>query len=259
VDGVDLVDSIQNRLMSRLAQRERPLSPLGLLRPLSPTPRTTRPNRLASSKTYPLGLLHTPFMEEAFLVTRRSLVQRLSNLEDHRIWQEFFETYWRLIYSVARKAGLDAFEAEEAVQETVISVVRKIPEFRYDPDIGSFRGWLLTLAKWRIADQFRKRQSKEAIDLEEGLIEQPWFTEAWNQEWENHLLTASLERLKQKTSLSQFQVFECYVIKGWPARKVAKELQVSVGSVYLAKNRLLPILKEIMARVEKGEHEPTRT
>jgi transposase len=49
------------------------------------------------------------------------------------------------------------------------------------------------------------------------------------------------------------------VIKGWPARKVAKELQVSVGSVYLAKNRLLPILKEIMARVEKGEHEPTRT
>jgi RNA polymerase sigma factor (sigma-70 family) len=198
-------------------------------------------------------------MEEAFLATRLSLVQRLSNLEDHRTWQEFFETYWRLIYSVARKAGLDEFEAEEAVQETVISVVRKIPQFRYDPNIGSFRGWLLTLAKWRIADQFRKRRSNEAIDLEAGLIEQPWFTEAWNQEWENHLLTASLERLKQKTSLSQFQVFECYVIKGWPARKVAKELQISVGSVYLAKNRLLPILKEIMARVEKGEHEPTRT
>jgi RNA polymerase sigma factor (sigma-70 family) len=198
-------------------------------------------------------------MEEAFLATRRSLVQRLSNLEDHRTWQEFFETYWRLIYSVARKAGLDEFEAEEAVQETVISVVRKIPQFRYDPNIGSFRGWLLTLAKWRIADQFRKRHSKEAIDLEAGLIEQPCFTEAWNQEWENHLLTASLERLKQKTSGSQFQVFECYVIKGWPARKVAKELQISVGSVYLAKNRLLPILKEIMARVEKGEHEPTRT
>jgi RNA polymerase sigma factor (sigma-70 family) len=198
-------------------------------------------------------------MEEAFLATRRSLVQRLSNLEDHRTWQEFFETYWRLIYSVARKAGLDDFEAEEAVQETVISVVRRIPEFRYDPNIGSFRGWLLTLARWRIADQFRKRQSREAIDVETASIEQPWFTEAWNEEWETHLLNASLERLKQKTSLSQFQVFECYVIKGWPAQKVAQELQVSVGSVYLAKNRLLPILKEIMARVEKGEHEPTRT
>jgi RNA polymerase sigma factor (sigma-70 family) len=198
-------------------------------------------------------------MEEAFLATRRSLVQRLSNLEDHRTWQEFFETYWRLIYSVARKAGLDQFEAEEAVQETVISVVRQIPEFRYDPNIGSFRGWLLTLAKWRITDQFRKRKSKEAIDLEATVIERPGFTEAWNQEWENHLLTASLERLKQKTSLAQFQVFECYVIKGWPAQKVAKELQVSVGSVYLAKNRLLPILREIMVRVEKGDHEPTRT
>jgi RNA polymerase sigma-70 factor (ECF subfamily) len=197
-------------------------------------------------------------MEEAFLATRRSLIDRLSNLEDNRTWREFFETYWRLIYSVARKAGLDQFEAEEAVQETVISVVRKIPEFRYDPNVGTFRGWLLTLARWRIADQFRKRQSKQAIDPEAATIEEPWFSEVWNHEWETHLLTTSLERLKGKTSLAQFQVFECYVIKGWPAQKVAKELQVSIGSVYLAKNRLLPMLKEIMARVEKGEHEPMR-
>ena len=198
-------------------------------------------------------------MEEAFLATRRSLVQRLSNLEDQRTWQEFFETYWRLIYSVARRAGLNAFEAEEAVQETIISVVRKIPNFKYDPNVGTFRGWLLTLARWRITDQLRKRRSQEAIDLEATSIEQPWFAETWNLEWETHLLTASLERLKQKSNLAQFQIFDCYVIKGWPAQKVAKELQVSVGSVYLSKNRLLPILKEIMARVEKGEHEPTRT
>jgi RNA polymerase sigma factor (sigma-70 family) len=203
-------------------------------------------------------------MPESFLATRRSLVQRLSNLGDHRTWQEFFETYWRLIYSVARKAGLNNFEAEEAVQETIISVVRKIPDFRYDPSIGTFRGWLLTIARWRIADQFRKRVNQETVALEgasiEGAsLEHQRFTETWNQEWETHLLTASLERLKSKSSLAQFQVFECYVVKGWPAQKVAKELQVSIGSVYLAKNRLLPVLKEIMARVEKGEHEPAGT
>ena len=38
--------------------------------------------------------------------TRRSLVERLTDLGDQRKWQEFFETYWRLIYGVARKAGL---------------------------------------------------------------------------------------------------------------------------------------------------------
>ena len=66
-------------------------------------------------------------MEEAFLATRHSLVQCLSNLEDQRTWQEFFETYWRLIYSVARRAGLNAFEAEEAVQETIIQSSAKFP------------------------------------------------------------------------------------------------------------------------------------
>ena len=50
-------------------------------------------------------------------VTRESLVGRLVNLDDRARWQEFFDTYWRLIYSVARKAGLTDAEAQDVVQE----------------------------------------------------------------------------------------------------------------------------------------------
>ena len=200
-------------------------------------------------------------MEGRFLATRRSLIRRLADLGDQSAWREFFGTYWSLIYSVARQTGLDEFESEEAVQETVISVARKIAEFRYDPSLGTFRGWLLTLARWKISDQFRKRLKAEdpATETQIAALEQPRFADIWDAEWEKHLVKTSLEKLKQKSSLEQFQIFECYVIKGWPARKVAKELQVSVGSVYLAKNRLLPIFQEITARVEKGGNERSST
>ena len=70
---------------------------------------------------------------DPFLVTRRSLVERLANRSDQRVWQEFFDTYWKLIYSVARKAGLSDAEAQDAVQETIINVAQKIQGFRYDP------------------------------------------------------------------------------------------------------------------------------
>ena len=40
--------------------------------------------------------------------TRKSLIARLENWEDQRTWDEFYRTYWRLIYSVALKAGCDA-------------------------------------------------------------------------------------------------------------------------------------------------------
>src|SRR5499426_3368141 len=96
------------------------------------------------------------------IATRRSLVDRLANWDDQRRWQEFFDTYWKLIYSAARKSGLTDTEAQEVVQETVISVAKNIDRLDYDPAIGSFKGWLLQITRWRIADQFRKREPGNA-------------------------------------------------------------------------------------------------
>lgn len=104
-----------------------------------------------------------PDLPDDLIQTRWSLIQRLKNLDDQESWREFFESYWRLIYSLASKSGLTHAEAEEVVQETVLSVCRKIGEFRADPAAGSFKSWLLTLTRWRIGDQFRKRGAIERL------------------------------------------------------------------------------------------------
>ncbi len=59
---------------------------------------------------------------DEFLPTRRSLLNRLKDWGDQESWQEFFELYSRLIHSVALKAGLTKAEAQEVLQETVITV-----------------------------------------------------------------------------------------------------------------------------------------
>src|SRR4029453_4249259 len=104
----------------------------------------------------------------ALIATRRSLVDRLANWDDQRRWQEFFDTYWKLIYSAARKSGLNDAESQEVVQETIITVAKNVGKLRYDPAVGSFKGWLLNITRWRIADQFRKRtpdtQGHRSID-----------------------------------------------------------------------------------------------
>src|SRR5689334_25113760 len=88
--------------------------------------------------------------DQSSLSTRASLLGRLKSLEDQAGWQEFFDTYWQLIYSLARKAGLTDAEAQETVQETVITASKHLPAFRYDPKLCSFKTWLLRLARWRI-------------------------------------------------------------------------------------------------------------
>src|SRR5512134_2358630 len=89
--------------------------------------------------------------------TRASLLGRLKDLGDDISWREFHQAYRGLIFSVARRAGLSQIEADEVVQDTLISVAKKMPGFTYDPAKDSFKGWLLTVTRWRIRDQLEKR------------------------------------------------------------------------------------------------------
>ena len=96
--------------------------------------------------------------------TRRSLLSRLRDLGDQESWSDFFHSYWRLIYEVALKAGLSDADAQEVVQETVISVAKQMPGFKYDRAKGSFKNWLQNTTRWRIQDQLRKRPRGAVVE-----------------------------------------------------------------------------------------------
>src|SRR5262245_20893493 len=89
---------------------------------------------------------------QELLPTRHSLPDRLRDWEDQASWRDFFNTYWKFIYGVAIKSGLTDSEAEDVVQETVLSVAKKMPEFVYDPARCSFKGWLMHVTRLRIMD-----------------------------------------------------------------------------------------------------------
>ena len=94
--------------------------------------------------------------EQLSLQTRRSLLSRLRDLDDRQSWQIFFDLYWRLLYNVARRAGLDDVDAQDVVQDTVMAVAREIPHFRYDPERGSFKQWRFRILRRRVSDHLRK-------------------------------------------------------------------------------------------------------
>ena len=197
---------------------------------------------------------------DELIPTRASLIARLKNWEDQLSWQEFFDTYWKLIYGVARKTGMSDAEAQDVVQETMISVSKHVPTFKYDPASGSFKGWLLNMARWRIIDQMRKR-SLVADPLPNDTSTDPLNKipdpasllpdAVWEIEWEKNLLEAALANLKRRLDPNKYQIFDFYVNKEWPAEKVAATFHVSVDNVYLAKHRVTEMIKEEVRRLEK--------
>jgi RNA polymerase sigma factor (sigma-70 family) len=195
--------------------------------------------------------------EHELLPTRQSLLSRLRDCADQESWRVFFDTYWRLIYNAAIKARLTDAEAQDAVQETLISVMKSMPNFQYDAKKGSFKGWLLSLTKWRISDQYRKRQRgvehqrrDSAASDETATIERvpgpdgPELEALWDEEWERNLVGAALERVKRKVDSKQYQLFDLYVLKKWTVLKVAQTLSVNPGRVYLAKHRVNQLIRK---------------
>jgi RNA polymerase sigma factor (sigma-70 family) len=205
---------------------------------------------------------------KSFLATRESLLERLKNWEDQTSWREFYDTYWRLIYGVASKSGLSEVEAEDVLQETLVAVANKIKEFEYDPSRGRFKGWLLTLTRWQIATQFRKRQRLLPMhQTEEGRSESDGKTsflerlpdpatvevneKLWDAEWERNLMARAIECVRELVEPRTFQMFQLYVQQDWPVRRVAKTLGVSCTQVYVAKHRISALLKKEIERLER--------
>lgn len=204
-------------------------------------------------------------LEQYAARTRRSLIARLHDWQDQRSWDEFYRSYWRLIYSVASKAGLKDDEAWDVVQETVLSVAKQSRERRYDPERGSFKMWLWHITRWRINDRLRLRRTISApiqTRLEttsEGLeniadINHENFDTIWEREWQQNVIKAAAERVKMKVSPRQFQIFDYHVLRGMGTAEVRRKLGVSLAQIYLAKHRIGNMLrKEIEYIRQQGE------
>jgi RNA polymerase sigma-70 factor (ECF subfamily) len=151
------------------------------------------------------------------------------------------------------------------VQETVIAVARRMPEFRYDPARGTFRQWLLRITRRRIIDRLRRMYreppkaniSPEALDEDgqhvaavtdksAGAIEA-----AWDEEWEKSTFNAALAEVRAAANPLYFQIFDYCVLKEWPASKVAATLGINAAQVYLAKHRIAQAMKRSVRRIDE--------
>ena len=204
---------------------------------------------------------------EDLIPTRKSLLGRLKNWEDNESWRTFFDTYWKLIYGFAVQRGLTHEEAQEVVQETTVAVAKSIGKFQYDPKVCAFKTWLLGVTRSKIANQFARRARQPAgtvsasaddsgstgpvnrIPDEQG----GQWDQAWDEEWQKNLMEAAVQRVKRRVPIEQYQMFDLFVLKQWPARDVAKTLGVTIGHVYVAKHRISRLVrKEVETLEAKG-------
>jgi RNA polymerase sigma-70 factor (ECF subfamily) len=182
------------------------------------------------------------------VATRPSLLVRIRDARDGPAWVQFVEMYAPLIYGYVRKHGIQDADAADLTQDVLRAVAAVASKFELDSARGSFRGWLFTIVRNRLRNFLTARRAQGSGDthMHEWLAQQPAPPEDsdfWEREHERRLFAWAAERVRREVHATTWQAFWQTAVEGKDPRDVARQANMTVANVYLAKSRVMARLK----------------
>jgi RNA polymerase sigma-70 factor (ECF subfamily) len=191
------------------------------------------------------------------------LIARLSDPEDAEAWNEFVQIYLPLLYRMARRKGLQHADAEELGQEVLLAVARAVHRWQPDAERGRFRDWLSRIARNMIinfltrprhrvtgtgnSEVLRMLHEHAAADGEETVL--------FDLEHRREVFLWAAARVREFVTPTTWQAFWQTSVEARPIAAVAQSLGMSIGSVYIARSRVMSRLREDASRYCAGAEE----
>ncbi len=202
------------------------------------------------------------------ITTSPSLLERLRIEGNERDWEVFFSLYARPIHGLAMQFGLPPDQAEDVVQEAMIAIMRRMPEFIHDAGRARFRTWLWRVVKNITITHWRRAQRRPTVRLEgehsgANLLEtlaadEPGGADSLERSWRLALVREGLRLLEADTHVHSrtLAIFRDLVLEGHDSAAVAERYGVRRNGVDVIRTRLTQRLAKIVAALESGELKP---
>ncbi len=190
--------------------------------------------------------------------TRASLILRLKNAEDVAAWNDFVAIYTPVIFRVACRHGLQVADAENLIQEVLLSISRALPQWLQREDRGSFRAWLFKIARNEAVDMLTRRATrplgKDGLEGERLLAEVPDhrgdLSSRFDLEYEQTVFQWAAAQVRDSVSETTWQSFWLTHVEGLTVDRVAQQLNMRTGTVYVARGRVMNRIQELVKQFE---------
>jgi RNA polymerase sigma-70 factor, ECF subfamily len=183
--------------------------------------------------------------------TSTSLLAKV-RARDPEAWERLVAAYGPLVYRWCRQAGLQAEDAADVLQETFRSALTGIDGFHKTRPTDSFRAWLRTVTRTRVADHFRRAATQpqatggDSAQRRLAEVPEPLFDESVFDAPVDRLLVIRrlLDVLQTEFNPATWQAFWRVTVANEATDSVARALNLSVPAVRQANYRVRRRLRE---------------
>jgi len=187
--------------------------------------------------------------------TSLTLLDAIRTGEDDLAWSTFYAKYSHRIVRWCRKWGITSVEADDLVQETVLSVYKSIGHFRYDSS-KSFRSWLKTVARrvW-----LKLEEKSEFVSIPEELsghaiisleLIRSDFLRQFEFMADSEIFEIACQRVQPRVDPLHWSAFLMTDYESIPGPVVASSLGMSLGSVHTATCRIRKLIREEINEID---------
>jgi RNA polymerase sigma-70 factor (ECF subfamily) len=178
-----------------------------------------------------------------------ALIERIRNA-DRTAFMTFYDRFSPLLFSVAARVLGDRKEAEDVLQEVMLTIWNKSGE--YDPQLGSLSSWAVALTRNKALDRLRARTRRlrlieeVAVMAEEsGATSSPSANEVLHGRERAEMLRAAMKDLPTE----QRMAIELAFFTGMSQTDIATRLQQPLGTVKARIRRGMLRLREQLGGV----------
>lgn len=173
------------------------------------------------------------------------LMRQLAKTRERKFFQELFVYFAPRVKALMMKSGADSAEAEDLVQDVMMTVWRKVD--LYVPEKGTVSAWIFTIARNARIDRLRRGSSQPYEDVQNIHLASD---EADGEE--SALLNQRACKVAEALAVlpeEQRKIIEMSYMEDLPQSEIAEKLDLPIGTVKsrmrLAYAKLRTILEEL--------------
>lgn len=189
--------------------------------------------------------------------TSTTLLRDIGSDVKNARWGEFVDRYRGMMIAYL-KTHFPVLEAEDIVQETLMTLSQILPNYRYEPAVtGHFRNYLTGILRNKALRECERRLREKTLREDMAAI-LPAQNKARDEEiaqWQEAVYEIAMREILADGSIHQRskQIFLRLTVDGVPPDEVASAYGVERGVVDKIKSRMIARIKSIVAALEGAD------